>query len=440
MTADCEPLTREGASQWNTSARSAQLRRSADSDGGQMRRITTALYVDFDNIYGGLAEFDRGSAETFANDPGRMLQFLSRGTDDEGEFERRFLVRDCYINPHSFAKYRAQFVAAGFRVIDCPSLTQRGKSAADTHIVIDVVDAISHATRYDEFIICSADADFSPLMTKLRRHARRTVMVAAGYAAPAYKAVCDTTIGAMEIVAAFTLDDGESEGQPAGVASLPPIDEDDVARAVEAVRARVAASASAVPGSSAAAAARRAVPGIARSDWAGAGGFTAFVRQHLPELSYVSTNSGGLVLDPVRHKVAAGAAEVEEPDEVNARVARVTNVPPLTSAQYGVLFQELAVVAKAQPRLARIGYDVRERAADSAAPVPRKSVDFVVTGLVYAGCDPRTANLGARGLAEKWLANVLFLCEQAGLELEQVDKEAIARWITGGVLPEDASE
>lgn len=247
-----------------------------------MRTVTSALYVDFDNIYGGLAQLDELTAEAFANDPGRLLNFLRHGTDDEGDFQRRFVVRDCYINPQSFARFRAQFVAAGFRVIDCPSLTQRGKSAADIHIVIDVVDAISHATRYDEFVICSADADFSPLMTKLRRHDRRTVMVAAGNAAPAYQAVCDATVGAMEIVAAFAQDDGVAERPADGVEGPSSISTEDVARAAEAVRAKVAESDVAVPGSAAAAAAARVVPDIAKSRWAGAGGFAAFLRQHLP--------------------------------------------------------------------------------------------------------------------------------------------------------------
>jgi len=330
-----------------------------------MRTITSALYVDFDNIFGGLAQLDEHTAEAFANDPGRLLEFLRHGTDDEGDFRRRFLVRDCYINPQSFARFRAQFVAAGFRVIDCPSLTQRGKSAADIHIVIDVVDAISHATRYDEFVICSADADFSPLMTKLRRHDRRTVMVAAGNTAPAYQAVCDATVGAMDIVAAFAPDDGLA-GRPPEVEGPPSISSEDVARATEAVRSTVADSDVPVPGSAAAAAAGRVVPEIAKSRWAGAGGFAAFVRQQLPELTYQSTDSGGLLLDPSRHS-ANEVTVTEEVGDIRARVARVTKVPRLSSEQYAVLFRELSTVAKVQPRLARIGYDVRERAADSAA-------------------------------------------------------------------------
>lgn len=403
--------------------------------GDSMRQVTTALYIDFDNIYSGLANFDQSTAEAFANDPARLLELLSAGTDEVGTFRRRFLVRDCYINPQNFAKYRPQFVAAGFRVIDCPSLTQRGKSAADTHIVIDVVDAISHQTRYDEFIICSADADFSPLMTKLRRHDRRTVMVAAGNAAPAYQAVCDVTIGAMEIAAAFSGDEDATQFDATGAPETNQADEDDVDAAVGAIRSRVASSAAPVPGSSAAAEAGRAVPGIAQAGWAGAGDFASFIRERVPELRFVRTDSGGMVLDPSRHATEPGEVPTEPDDDLPSRISRVTKVPPLTSAQYAVLFDELAQVAKTQTRLARIGYDVRERAADSTAPVPRKSVDFVVTGLVYGKSDPRTADLDAQGLAEKWLEIVLQRCDQAGLELDGNEKEVARDWILGSLPP-----
>lgn len=68
--------------------------------------------------------------------------------------------------------------------------------------------------------------------------------------------------------------------------------------------------------------------------------------------------------------------------------------------------------------------------------MPRSSVDYVVMGLVYAGCDPRTAEGGARELAANWLANVFFLCEQAGLELNETEVEEVEAWIVGS-LPSD---
>jgi len=60
-------------------------------------------------------------------------------------------------------------------------------------------------------------------------------------------------------------------------------------------------------------------------------------------------------------------------------------------------------------------------------------------GLVYAGCDPRTAEGGATELAAKWLTNVLFLCEQAGLDLEDAEKEEVGAWLLGS-LPADVAE
>ena len=274
---------------------------------GPQRVYRSALYVDFDNLFSGLRQVDEDAANVFANDPRRLLAWLAVGTDEEGSFRRRFLVRDCYLNPQIYAGRRAQFVAAGFRVIDCPSLTQRGKSSADTHIVLDVVDALGHATRYDEFVICSADADFSPLMTKLRRHDRRTLMVAAGPYAAAYEAVCDATVGPMQLLEAFATPAASS-----APLSRPPsasvLTADDLAAAAAAIRELVDASAAPVAGATAAHAGRRAVPHIAASGWGQAGdGFAGFVRDHLPKIEFRRNSSGGWLLDPTRHTLEQDA-------------------------------------------------------------------------------------------------------------------------------------
>ena len=93
----------------------------------------TALFVDFDNVYIGLRRLDEQAAELFARDPGRLVAWLENGVDkDDGPFRRRFLVRVCYLNPGPFSEFRAFYTSAGFRVVDTPSLTQQGKSAADT--------------------------------------------------------------------------------------------------------------------------------------------------------------------------------------------------------------------------------------------------------------------------------------------------------------------
>ncbi|HSS67464.1 MAG TPA: NYN domain-containing protein [Nocardioidaceae bacterium] len=141
-----------------------------------MRRITSALFVDFDNVFLGLRRLGEDVAVGWGTDPGEWLSRLERGEDSDGLFVRRMLVRNCYLNPSAFADYRAPFTRAGFRVIDCPSLTQQGKSAADVNLVLDVLDVLHGPLHYDEFFIMSADADFTPLAIRCREADRRVTI------------------------------------------------------------------------------------------------------------------------------------------------------------------------------------------------------------------------------------------------------------------------
>ncbi|WP_164983793.1 NYN domain-containing protein [Cellulomonas endophytica] len=165
-----------------------------------LRRHRCALFVDFDNVYLGLQRLDPRAAEAFASHPGDWLAQLGQGTDADGDYERRFLVRACYLNPSAFSQFRPNFTRAGFSVVDCPSLTQQGKSSADINLVLDAVDALDAPTRYDEFVILSADADFTPLALRCRAADRRVTIVTAGPAASAYRAVADTVVTADEFV------------------------------------------------------------------------------------------------------------------------------------------------------------------------------------------------------------------------------------------------
>ena len=149
------------------------------------RRLRAAMFVDFDNVYIGLRRLDPDAAEAFASDPGHWLAELENGTDADGDFNRRFLVRACYLNPSVFSRYRPNFTRAGFQVVDCPSLTQQGKSSADINLVLDAVDALDADTRYDEFVIVSADADFTPLVQRCRAADRRVTIITASPAASA---------------------------------------------------------------------------------------------------------------------------------------------------------------------------------------------------------------------------------------------------------------
>lgn len=160
--------------------------------------LQVALFVDFDNIFISLEEQVTEAADIFATSPDRWLAWLEKEVPvdylDGVAQKRRILIRRCYLNPQKFGKYRPFFVRAAFEVVDCPPLTKQDKTSTDIHMVMDILDALNHPTYFDEFIILSGDADFTPVLLRLRKHARRSVVLLAGYASPAYKASADLLI------------------------------------------------------------------------------------------------------------------------------------------------------------------------------------------------------------------------------------------------------
>lgn len=164
---------------------------------GGIEEVFSALYVDFDNIYTRLAENDAELGRAFGAMPQRWIRWLEihalRILYGEG-VRRRILKRMCYMNPQWYQEYRSSFIRAAFQVVDCPPLTQQGKTSADIHLVMDCMDDLSHPTRFDEFIILSGDADFTPLLVRLQEHARRTLVLSVGYASPAYTAAASWRI------------------------------------------------------------------------------------------------------------------------------------------------------------------------------------------------------------------------------------------------------
>jgi len=177
--------------QWDIPGQEGEQRMST----GDTRKA--ALFVDFDNMFSGLRDDSIRAAERFANEPGRWLRWLEegmRGIEGNGEPRRAVLVRRCYLNPIAFGRYRPFFTRAGFLVVDCPPLTAAGKNSADIVMVMDILDALEHRTRFDEFIVMSGDADFTPVFLRLRTHDRRTVAMVSTPVAAAYRSACDLLI------------------------------------------------------------------------------------------------------------------------------------------------------------------------------------------------------------------------------------------------------
>lgn len=158
--------------------------------------IKTALFIDFDNVYSNLDKSDPRAAVRFAEDPAAWLEWFQLGQHvaADGAEPRRLLLRRCYLNPAEFGSYRTSFVRAGCSVRDCPPLTTRGKNAADVWMTLDILDAIAHPTGFEEFIILASDADFTPVLLRLREHDRRTVLINDRVMAAALRAACDLVV------------------------------------------------------------------------------------------------------------------------------------------------------------------------------------------------------------------------------------------------------
>ncbi len=161
--------------------------------------MRTALFLDFENTYTSLCAIDVAAAEEFASNPARWLAWLLGHLPAPPQLNglqaarRRVLLRRCYLAP-TRAYLREAFVEAGFEMIDCPRSPMTGKHSANIPMVIDMLEALLSDVRYDEFILVSADADFTPLLRRLRRADCRSTLLIAGPTAYTYESAADQTL------------------------------------------------------------------------------------------------------------------------------------------------------------------------------------------------------------------------------------------------------
>lgn len=274
--------------------------------------MKTALFVDFDNVYSGLRQLDPACADRFARRPGGWMNWLTEslalpdGAPDGAR--RRVLVRRCYLNPQAYQRFRPSFNLAGFEIVDCPALTSEGKTSTDINMVLDIVDLLQHETHYDEFIVFSADADFTPVLRKLRRWDRRTTVLAIGFPSGAYRASADLLIDQDDFVRnALGFDDEPDpapRAEPLGRSS-----NEAVNAAFALIQHTVAESAMPVPLARIASTILAKVPGIDAATWGGYGSFRGLLDSHSLSPLEACWEGGGSVRDPRRHVASTETAK-----------------------------------------------------------------------------------------------------------------------------------
>ncbi|MGW0436443.1 NYN domain-containing protein [Micromonospora sp. NPDC003197] len=426
------------------------------TDRGGTGHRRAALFVDFENVYPGLCASSREAGQRFATDPARWVQWMERDLGpllvDDDENPRALLRRICYLDPARSSKFRPYFTRAGFRVVDCPALTAAGKNSADIYMVLDILDTLTHPTWFDEFIVLSVDADFTPVLLRLREHDRRTAMLVSGPAAAALQAACDFAIpdsmfldealgmGVDEPVAA-------AEAVPTGVTTVAVPGREELAQLrgqIESVvRDLVAAATEPVTMAAAAHEVRRIVgEQVDTTGWAGSGGFGKLVTGFVDDkLGVYTRRPPGWLYDPTRHSVPRNGT----PDrllpasvpEVAERVHRVVGAPLLAAEGYRALFRALVTDARAASSdgQARAEQAARDACTRQGHAVPRAAVHFVLLGFRYSGLDWTDPAQDEHALADAFADNILRLAADAQMDLGTGEQQQIRAWIDGRPKP-----
>ncbi|HVZ06092.1 NYN domain-containing protein [Hyphomicrobium sp.] len=344
--------------------------------------VLTTVFVDYDNIYLSLKRKNEDAAKRFAKDSSIWLQGIVSGEliTSTSPFlaasERRIAMNRCYGNPvprrnahdnstdmNSFPFIRHHFLRAGFEVIDCPPLTAQLKNSADIRIVMDVRDILNHDTHFDEFIILSGDADFTPLLHRLRAHARRTIVFANDHTAQPYTAISDGEIRESNLIAMLTNTraiSGESPREISAQTSTPVIDVEAARKSIlTEVVDFVRGAPQAVPLETLA---DRAVRVIGRdktigTNWGGYGSFRDLLLADLPEDIHLSDTAPYTVFDGNRHISSAGL--------IAPQLA-----PPATEPRTRELPSELSADAQT---LSRSPLSEMQKPAQPAAPLQQQS-------------------------------------------------------------------
>ena len=328
------------------------------------RAFLSAVFVDYDNIYLSLKRKNEEAAKRFARDAASWIKAIESGaliTSTNGSFSaepRRIVMNRCYGNPvprrnqsdnstdmNSFPFVRHHFLRAGFEIVDCPPLTAQLKNSSDIRMVMDVVDYLAHGTHFDEFVILSGDADFTPVLHRLRAHARRTVIFANDYTAAPYTAISDGEVRESDLIALLLEQQGEiGTSAPAQLAApqtkpmvLPEMDREALRHEIIAdVVQAVQASPTPVPLE---VLADRAVRSIGHdrtvaTSWAGAGGFRELLAQSLPDDLRLSEQPPYLVIDTRRHLQTKRAAPLPEMPEMREMSPSRAIAPPSSAAAH----------------------------------------------------------------------------------------------------------
>ena len=422
-----------------------------------MERIRSALYVDFDNLFGGLMDLDRQAAYALAEEPGRWLDALATWKLPPGN-RRHLLVRRAYLNPAGsvrdqekgndsgrlyFSTFRPNLTRSGIEVVDCPALTARQKNAADIRIVIDTLQSLEAGTRYDEFIVASSDTDFTPLFRLLRAHDRRTVIMSAGPTAEVYRNVADMRIDAEDLLALLNPEQPLAKktdlttAPSEGITMSEETEREARGRVEQMIHDFVDQSDGPALLSSLGLMLRSTSleSAINPSGWFGTGSLGALIRA-MEGTSNLRTR-GQHVWDFVKH------AEPEYEDATLSSVAalpafveqycRITDLPRLDSKSWKATFTTLQRYASDSDfNLTQCTAWTRDQLKEEGIQVGRQSVGYIVRGALFGGVSlDATPAPSADDIREALIKSTMDRAQAQGLAITDSNISELRGWLRG---------
>jgi hypothetical protein len=318
-------------------------------------------------------------------------------------------------------------------------------------MVMDILDTLRDYEHISEYIVLSGDADFTPVLLRLRAHDRRTVVLPVGPAAAAFRASADRVLAENDFVdialgerTLVAEDESAASAEPEAITDHRALDPglgslrqevlDEVRRIVDgapqALRlARVAHDVRA-----------KFKAAIDETDWAGTGSFTTLLRSAGNVGLTVTGGSGGYIYDSARHEPPPSAgpdplsAFGEELGGLVARVSQVTDTPMLTGEQYRHVFEALADYLRSNGyAISPTSKAVRDACGELGDRTSRQSINFILKGIAYRNGFRPDVPKDAATLASVYAENVLGLAAAAQLQLTPEEQERVGEWLTGGL-------
>jgi uncharacterized protein (TIGR00288 family) len=127
------------------------------SDPTARNELTTAVFVDFENLALGVEQDKKGRFEIDLV----LKRLLERG---------RIVFKRAYCDWTRFQNFMREFHMHGFEMVDIPRSNVSGKNSADIRMVVDAIDLCYSKSHIDTFALLTGDSDFSPLVSKLKEN------------------------------------------------------------------------------------------------------------------------------------------------------------------------------------------------------------------------------------------------------------------------------